>query len=127
MNRLITIATILSIVIASLGLLGLIMLVANARLKEIGIRKVMGASAGAIFKLLSRGFVWQLLIAIILSVPLTLWLMNSWLENFAYRTEIGAELFVISALLSIMIAGVVILYHTLWAMRVDPIKSLRMD
>ncbi|MDW3193696.1 MAG: ABC transporter permease [Cytophagales bacterium] len=127
MNRLITVATVLSIVIASLGLLGLIMLVANAKLKEIGIRKVMGASAGAIFKLLSKGFVWQLLIAIVLSIPLTIWLMNSWLENFAYRTDIGAGLFVISALLSVIVAGLVILYHTVRAMRVNPIKSLRME
>lgn len=127
MNRLISIATVLSIVIASLGLLGLIMLVANAKLKEIGIRKVMGASAGAIFKLLSKGFAWQLLIAIVLSVPLTLWLMNSWLENFAYRTDIGAELFLISAVLSVMLAAMVILYHTIRAMRVNPIKSLRVE
>lgn len=127
MNRLITVATVLSVVIASLGLLGLIMLVANAKLKEIGIRKVMGASALAIFKLLSRGFVWQLLIAIVLSVPLTLWLMNSWLENFAYRTDIGPGLFLISAILSVVVAGLVIFYHTIRAMRVNPIKSLRVE
>lgn len=127
MNRLISVATILSIIIASLGLLGLIMSVANAKLKEIGIRKVMGASAGAIFKLLSKGFVWQLLLAIALSVPLTLWLMNNWLENFAYRTDIGLGLFVISAVLSVLVAGLVILYHTLRAIRVNPIKSLRVE
>ncbi len=127
MNRLITVATILSIIIASLGLLGLIMLVANAKLKEIGIRKVMGASAGAIFQLLSRGFAWQLVLAIVMSVPLTLWLMNAWLENFAYRTDIGVSLFVISASLSILLAGIVILYHTIRAMRVNPINSLRVE
>lgn len=127
MNRLITVATILSIVIASLGLLGLIMLVANSKLKEIGIRKVMGASAGAIFKLLSKGFIWQLLLAIVLSVPLTLWLMDGWLENFAYRTDIGVGLFVVSAALSVLVAGIVIFYHTLRAMRVNPIKSLRVE
>lgn len=127
MNKLISVATVLSMVIASLGLLGLIMLVANAKLKEIGIRKVMGASAGAIFTLLSKGFVWQLLIAIVLSVPLTIWLMTDWLASFAYRTEIGVGLFVISAILSVLVAGVVVLYHTVRAMHVNPIKALRVE
>lgn len=127
MNKLITVATILSIVIASLGLLGLIMLVANSKVKEIGIRKVMGASSTAIFGLLSRGFAWQLIIAIVLSVPLTLLLMNRWLENFAYRTDIGIGLFVLSGIVSASVASVVIIYHTLRAMRINPVNSLRSE
>lgn len=125
MNKLITVSTILSIVIAGLGLLGLIMLVVNARVKEIGIRKVMGASSLAIFGLLSRGFVWQLLMAIALSIPLTLWMMTRWLENFAYRTSIGAELFLFSGVVSAAVAGLVIVYHTIRAMRINPVQSLR--
>ncbi|MEP1095948.1 MAG: ABC transporter permease [Cyclobacteriaceae bacterium] len=126
-NKLISVATFLSIVIASLGLLGLTMLVVNSKVKEIGIRKVMGASASSIFKLLARGFSIQLLIAIVLSIPVTIWLMNKWLANFAYRVDIGVGLFIVSALFSMIIAFVVISYHTVRATRVNPVESLRAD
>lgn len=125
MNKLITVATILSIVIAMLGLLGLTLLVVNSKVKEIGIRKVMGATVMSIFRLLAKGFSVQILIAIIISIPLTILLMNKWLENFAYRIDIGVGLFVISAVLAVIIAAVVIAYHTIRASKVNPIESLR--
>lgn len=127
MNKLISVATILSIIIASLGLLGLSLLVANSKIKEIGIRKVMGATPLAIFKLLAKGFSIQILLAIILSIPLTILLMNKWLDNFAYRTEIGVSLFVVSSILSILVAGIVIVYQTMRAARVNPVESLRTE
>ena len=127
MNKLITISTILSIVIASLGLLGLIMLTINSRIKEIGIRKVLGASSYTILGLLARGVSLQIFIAIVLSVPLTIWLVSKWLENFAYRIPITAEWFVISALVTFAIAAVVITYHTMRAARVNPVESLRTE
>ncbi len=125
MNKLITVATILSIVIASLGLLGLTLLVVNSKIKEIGIRKVMGASLFSIFKLLAKSFAIQILIAIVVSIPLTLWMMTGWLENFAYRTTIGASLFLNSSLAALVVASLVIGYHTLRAARVNPIESLK--
>jgi putative ABC transport system permease protein len=127
LNKLITVATILSIAIAILGLLGLMVLVVNSRIKEIGIRKVMGATPITIFALLSKSFVSQLLVAIVLSVPLTLWLMSKWLANFAYRTEIGVGLFVVSGLAALMVAALVIVYHTLRASRINPVESLRVE
>ncbi|MEP1033014.1 ABC transporter permease [Ekhidna sp.] len=127
MNKLIAIATFLSILIAALGLLGLSLLVVNSKIKEIGIRKVMGASPISIFRLLAKDFSIQILIAITLSVPITLWMMNSWLENFAYRTEIGVGLFVVSGLASIIVATMVISYHTIRAARVNPVESLRTE
>ncbi len=127
MNKLISVATVLSILIASLGLLGLIMLVVTSKLKEISIRKVMGASPLTILVVLSRGFFVQLLIAIALSVPFTLWFAASWLENFAYQTKIGPGLFLLSGLLAIAISALVIGYHAWRATRVNPIKSLRME
>jgi len=127
LNKLITVATVLSIVIAVLGLLGLTVLVVNSKVKEIGIRKIMGATPLTIFVLLSRNFALQLLIAIALSVPLTLWLMSNWLDNFAYRTDIGVGLFVVSALAATLIAGVVIMYHTLRAAKINPVQSLRVE
>lgn len=127
MNKLITVATVLSILIASLGLLGLSLLVVNSKVKEIGIRKVMGASAFSIFRLLAKGFSIQILIAIALSIPLTILLMNQWLENFAYRTDIGAGLFIVSAILSTLVAALVIVYQTTRAARVNPVESLRTE
>ncbi|MEO9870771.1 ABC transporter permease [Ekhidna sp.] len=127
MNRLISVATFLSIIIAILGLLGLSLLVVNSKVKEIGIRKVMGASALSIFRLLAKGFYLQIVISIALSVPITLLLINKWLENFAYRTEIGIELFIISGVISILLAMMVISYHTIRASKVNPVESLRTD
>ncbi len=127
MGRLITVATVISIVIAALGLLGLSMLVANSKEKEIGIRKVMGASPISIFGLMARGFSIQVVIAIVLSIPVTYWLMEQWLQNFAYRTNIGVELFVYSGLMTIVISIIVISYHTLKAAMVNPIQSLRTE
>jgi len=127
MNKLITVATILSIIIAALGLLGLSLLVVNSKVKEIGIRKVMGASSLSIFGLLARGFSIQIAIAVALSIPLTVMLMERWLANFAYRTEIGVGLFVVSALAAMAIAGLVISYQAVRASRVNPVDSLRTE
>lgn len=127
LNKLIVVATILSILIAGLGLFGLIMIVANSKIKEIGIRKVMGASPLSIFRLLIKGFVFQLLLAIALSIPLTLYLINQWLENFAYRIDIHSMPFILSGLATLLIAIVVVVYHTIKASRVNPIESLRVE
>jgi putative ABC transport system permease protein len=127
MNKLISVATVLSIIIASLGLLGLSMLVVNSKIKEIGIRKVMGATPVSIFQLLAKSFSIQLIIAIILSVPLTILLMSKWLENFAYRVDIGVWLFILSGLASMLIAFLVISYHTMKAARINPVNSLRSE
>lgn len=127
MNKLIEAATFLSLLIAGLGLLGLTMLVVNSKVKEIGIRKVMGASPMSIFQLLAKGFTVQLVIAILLSVPLTLWLMSKWLENFAYRVDMEIWMFLVSGLITVLVASMVIGYHTLKAARVNPVVSLRTE
>ncbi len=125
MNKLVVIATILSILIAILGLLGLTVITANSRIKEIGIRKIMGADTLSIFSLLSKKFIVLLVIGTLASVPITIFIMRGWLENFAYHVEIGFIQFVLGATLSIVIAGIVILYHTIRTVRVNPISSLR--
>lgn len=127
LGKLILTAAALAILIASLGLFGLMMLISNNKIKEIGIRKVMGASAVAIFKLLLKGFKTQLIIAMVISVPLTIQLANQWLENFAYRTEISALPFVLGGIIVMLIAASVIGYHTFRATRVNPVKSLRVE
>lgn len=127
MNRLVTISTILSIVIASLGLLGLTVLVINSRIKEIGIRKVIGASQLAIFKLLASSFALQLLLGIVLSIPITYWLMSDWLNDFAYRTNIGIDMFLLGGFISVIIALLAISFHTIKASMINPVESIRTE
>mgnify|MGYP006274118147 CR=1 FL=1 len=127
MKQLVTISTILSIIIASIGLLGLTVLIANSREKEIGIRKVLGASPGQIFLRLVRIFAIQLLIGIVLSVPITVFLMRDWLEDFAYRIDISIDMFFLSAIISTVIALLVVSYHALRAAKINPVKSLRTE
>lgn len=126
-NKIVTIATVLSILIASLGLLGLTILVVNAKIKEIGIRKVLGASPKVIFSLLFKGFSIQLVIAVLLSVPVTWYLMKGWLEGFEYRIGMGAGMFVVSGLLALGIMLAVVSYHVLRASTSNPVRALRTD
>lgn len=103
------------------------MLVINSREKEIGIRKVVGASDMQIFGLLAKAFSWQLLLGIVLSIPATVWLMQKWLEDFAYHIAIGADTFLLSTMICILIALLVISYHTWKAARINPVDSLRTE
>ncbi|MEQ8928107.1 MAG: ABC transporter permease [Fulvivirga sp.] len=127
MNRLVLVSTGLAIIIASLGLLGLTILVSNSRIKEIGIRKIVGASLISLFGTLAKGFIPQLVAGIVLSIPITYWLMSTWLSDFAFRIEIGIGTFLISGILSIVIALFVISYHTLKAAMVNPVETLRVE
>lgn len=125
LKKLISVASTIAIIIAAIGLLGLTVLVINSREKEIGIRKVMGASTIQIFRLLAKTYSIQLVIGVLLSVPLTLWLMKDWLDNFAYKVSLTPDLFLMSGLLAMFIAILVVSYHTLKAALVNPIESLR--
>ena len=126
-NKIVSIATLLSILIASLGLLGLTVLVVNTKVKEIGIRKVLGASPKLIFKLLFKGFSLQLLLAVVLSVPITWYLMTGWLSDFAYQVSIGIDMFLLSGVLALIIMLLVVSYHVLRASRANPVKALRTE
>ena len=126
-NKIVTIATVLSIVIASLGLLGLTILVVNTKVKEIGIRKVLGASPKTIFGLLFKGFSVQLLVAVVLSVPVTWYLMSNWLKDFAYQVSIGVDMFLLSGVLALAIMLLVVSYHVLRAAKANPVGALRSE
>ncbi len=127
MNKLVIVATILAVAISSIGLFGLSLIVINSRTKEIGIRKVMGAGTGAIFKLLSTNFIVQMALGVVISIPITWWQMNMWLSDFAYRVEIGMVEFVISAVLALCIALLVVALHTSRLTRINPVESLRTE
>jgi predicted permease len=126
-SRLLTWATGLAILISCLGLLGLVMYTTNNRLKEIGVRKVLGASVSQIVLLLSVDFIRLVLIAFVIAAPIAWWAMNRWLDNFAYRTSVSWWIFVLS-LLSIGFASVITLsIQTIKAAMANPVKSLRTE
>ncbi len=120
-------ATVLSIFIACLGLLGLTILMLNGRVKEIGIRKVIGASPSRIFSTLTGKIVIQMGTGFILSVPLAWLLMGEWLNRFAYHISLSPWYFVISGILAIGLAVVVISYHTIRAVSNNPVNALRSE
>ncbi len=117
----------LAIFIACLGLFGLSSLTAIQRTKEIGVRKVLGASIGSILTLVSRDYLVLMLLAIIAAVPTAWWIMNGWLSNFANRIELVWWIFAAPALLVIAIALLTVSIHTLKAARVNPSRSLRYE
>lgn len=127
LGRIFTIFTILSILIACLGLFGLAAFNAEKRSKEIGIRKVLGASVSQITYKLSIDFLKLVGIAIIVSLPLAWYVMNKWLEDFTYRIEIGWGIFALTTMLAVAIAIVTVSYQSIKAAIANPIKSLRTE
>jgi putative ABC transport system permease protein len=117
----------LAIFIACLGLFGLSSLTAIQRTKEIGVRKVLGASVSSILGLVSKDYVILMLFAIVLAVPVAWWIMAGWLEGFAHRIPLAWWIFVIPALVVIAIALLTVSIHTLKAARTNPVKSLRYE
>ncbi len=117
----------LAIFISCLGLLGLAMFTAEQRLKEIGIRKVLGASVGSLFALLSSEFLVLVVIAMLIATPIAWYGMNEWLRNFAYHTPIQWWVFAMAGVLIILIALATVSLQAIKAALVNPIKSLRSE
>ncbi len=126
-SKISSIFSVLAILIACLGLLGLASFVTEQRTKEIGIRKVLGASISEIIFLLSKEFVKWVLIANIIAWPVAYYVMNNWLSDFAYRIHIGIGIFLLSGGIAIMIALFTVGTHTLKAARANPVKSLKYE
>jgi putative ABC transport system permease protein len=115
----------ITVFVACLGLFGLAAFTAERRTKEIGVRKVLGASVGSIVVLLSRDFLKPVGIAIALASPVAWYAMHQWLEDFAYRTDIGWWVFAVAALLAVVIALLTVSYQSIKAALTNPVKSLR--
>ncbi|WP_273568259.1 ABC transporter permease [Maribacter halichondriae] len=127
LGRIFFIFTALSILIACLGLFGLAAFNAEKRTKEIGIRKVLGASVSQISYKLSIDFLKLVGIAILVSLPLGWFAMNKWLEDFSYRIEIGVWVFVLASFLAVVISIITVSYQSIKAAIVNPVKSLRTE
>src|SRR5690606_3692049 len=114
-----------AILIACLGLFGLAAFVTQQRTKEIGIRKVLGASLVGVIRLLSIDFVRLVVVAFLIASPISWWAMNNWLQDFSYRVAIESWVFLLAGGLSILIAFLTIAYHALKIARMNPVKSLK--
>jgi ABC-type antimicrobial peptide transport system permease subunit len=120
-------ATGLSILISCLGLLGLAIYTTNQRTKEIGIRRVLGATVAQIATLLSKDFVLLVLIAFVIAVPVAWWGMKQWLQNFAYRTDVSWWIFGVSGTGMLLMASLVLSARTIKAANANPVKNLRTE
>ena len=117
----------LAIIIACLGLFGLAAYTAQQRTREIGVRKALGASVGSILVLLSRDFVLLVGIAFVLAVPAAYFLLDRWLQGFAYHIEISWPIFLIAGLTALGIALLTVSYQALRAATVNPVEALRVE
>jgi len=124
-RRLFTIFSGLTIFISCLGLLGLVSYAAEQRSKEIGVRKVLGASVNSIIRLMSSDFIKLVFIAIVIATPIAWWTMNKWLEDFTYRIGVQWWLFVLSGLMAMAIALLTVCFQAVQAARTNPVDSLR--
>ena len=127
MGRALTLFLFLAIAVASVGLFGMAAHAAHERTKEIGIRKVFGASPGGLTAMLMRDFAKPVAIAFLLSVPIAYGLATHWLQEFVYRVEIGAGLFLLSGALSFAIAGLTVGHQAMRAALTNPIETLRTE
>lgn len=126
-GKIFSVFAVISIIIASLGLLGLSAFSIALRTKEIGVRKVLGAGVGQVVLLLSKDFLLMVLIAFVVAVPLTWFAMHKWLQEFAYRVNIGWAVFALAGLAAVLIAVTTVSFQAIKASLANPVKSLRTE
>jgi predicted permease len=126
-SMLINLATTIAIVISCLGLFGLAIITSFQRTKEIGIRKVLGASVSGIVRILSSDFIRLVLIALVIASPVAWWAMNKWLSDFAYRIQISWWMFAVTGALAVIIALITVGFHAVKAAVANPVKALRSE
>ena len=127
LSRIINLFTIMAILISCLGLFGLVSFSAEQRKKEIGVRKVLGASVPRLVQLLSKDFLKLVAIAIIIATPIAWWAMNKWLQEFAYRVTISWWMFALAGFTAIAIALITVSFQAVKAAIANPVKSLRTE
>jgi len=126
-GTILNIFSVLIIFVACLGLFGLVTYTAEQRTKEIGIRKVLGASVTQVTQMLSKDFLRLVLIASVIAFPVAWWAMTKWLENFAYRTSISWWVFAVAGIAAILMALATVSFQAIKAALANPVKSLRIE
>ncbi|MFD2587486.1 ABC transporter permease [Croceitalea marina] len=126
-EKLASLFTLLTILISCLGLFGLASYMAQNRIKEIGVRKVLGASVSGITALLSKDFLKLVGISLLIAIPISWYAMNQWLQDFAYRIDLSWWVFALAGLLALVIAFLTVSYQAVKAAKRNPVKSLRTE
>ncbi|MFS4468658.1 ABC transporter permease [Maribacter sp. 2210JD10-5] len=127
LGKIFMVFTVLSILIACLGLFGLAAFNAQKRTKEIGVRKVLGASVGQITFRLTTDFLKMVVISVLIALPIGWYVMTKWLEDFSYRIEVSGGVLLLAAFLAVLVAAITVSYQSIKAAIVDPVKSLRTE
>ena len=117
----------IAIFLSCLGLFGLAAFTAERRTKEIGVRKVLGASVPGIVTLISKEFVAMVVISMVIASPIAWWAMTNWLEDFSYRINISAVFFILAGIITLLIALATVSIHAIKAAIANPVKSLRTE
>ena len=126
-SQVITSFTVIAMIISCLGLYGLSTYMAERRFKEIGVRKVMGASVNEIMTMMSSEFVRLVLVAFIVAVPVSLYGIHQWLENFAYKTPVSVSIFILAGVGALLISVITVSFQSFKAASINPVKSLRTE
>jgi putative ABC transport system permease protein len=127
LNTIVGMLTLLSILISCLGLFGLVSFTTEQRVKEIGIRKVLGASVGGVVAMLSKDFMKLILAAILIAIPISWYVVDSWIQDFAYRIAIEWWVFLLAGMIAIVIALATVSSHAFKAAMMNPVDSLKSE
>lgn len=127
MAKLFSIAACIAIILSCMGLFGMASIIIRQRVKEIGVRKVLGATVNGIVTLVSKEFIKPVLIAILIAIPIGWWIMSAWLQDFAYRVNIHWWVFGIAGFVAILISILTISFQAIKAARANPVQSLRTE
>ncbi|HLA64576.1 MAG TPA: FtsX-like permease family protein, partial [Rhodothermales bacterium] len=127
LGRIVGMAALLAVFVAALGLFGLAALTAAQRTKEVGVRKVLGASVASLVALLSKDLARLVIVGFVVAAPVAWWLMNRWLTGYAYHVDLGPWLFIAAGALALAVALVATSVHALRAATADPVRALRSE
>jgi len=127
MANLFSVAAIIAIILSCMGLFGIASIIIRQRVKEIGVRKVLGASVSGIITLVSKEFLKPVIIAFLIAAPLGWWMMNTWLQNYAYRVKVEWWVFIIAGVAAVLITMITVSFQSIKAALANPVKSLRTE
>jgi ABC-type antimicrobial peptide transport system permease subunit len=127
LSKLYKMFSILAIIISCLGLYGLVSFMVLQKTKEVGVRKVLGASTSSIVFLFSKEFIMLIVVAFLIAAPMAWFGMNKWLENFVFRIKLGPGIFIAAVALTLLVAWITVGYKAIRAALMNPVKSLRTE
>jgi putative ABC transport system permease protein len=127
LTQMFSIAALVAIILSCMGLFGITLIVIRQRVKEIGVRKVLGASVTGIATLVSKDFIRPVLLAIVIALPMAWWIMSKWLQDFAYRVDLQWWYFMITGLVALLIAMITVSVLAIKAALMNPVNSLKTE